>query len=159
MPVAYSRLQIALHWVIAILFAANYIVSDDMKDALRAVARGAAPEGIGAAVHVWGGVLILALTLVRIAVRVARGAPELPDKTPPLVAAAAKWGHLALYVLLLALTGSGIAAWFGGIDEAGEAHEVIVNLTLLVILAHAGAALYHQYVLKDGLLTRMLRAS
>lgn len=157
MPTSYSRTQIALHWVIFLLFALNYIVSDGMGRALRTFSEGGTPEGITPMIHVWSGIAVLALTLVRLALRLTRGVPETPAGTPALLERAGHWTHWALYALLLALTGSGIAAWFGGIRAAGEAHEIIVNLTLALVLLHAAAALFHQYVIKDGLLTRMTR--
>lgn len=152
---SYSRPQIALHWAVAALFLVNYVVSDDLGRALRTIAQGGTPEGLTPMVHVWGGIAVLVLTLLRIGLRIARRAPAAVGRT--LSERVAHWGHIALYALLLALTGSGVAAWFGGVREAGEAHEVLVNLTLLLVAAHTLAALFHQYVLKDGLLARMTR--
>jgi cytochrome b561 len=158
MPASYSRPQIALHWGIFGLFALNYIVSDDMGRALRTFSQGGTPEGITPMIHVWTGIAILVLTVARLALRFTRGVPDLPTGTPSLLDKAGQWTHWLLYALILALTGSGVAAWFGGIREAGDAHELIVNLTLALIILHAAAALFHQYVIKDGLLGRMTRA-
>ncbi len=44
---------------------------------------------------------------------------------------------------------------FGGVEDAGDAHEIIANLTLALIAVHAAAALFDQFVLKDNLLARM----
>jgi cytochrome b561 len=38
---------------------------------------------------------------------------------------------------------------------AHEAHDIFANLLLLTIALHAAAALYHQFILKDGLMSRM----
>jgi cytochrome b561 len=38
----------------------------------------------------------------------------------------------------------------------GEAHEVLANLLLVAIAAHVLAALWHQFVVRDGALSRML---
>ena len=79
MPTSYSRTQIALHWVIFLLFALNYIVSDGMGRALRTFSEGGTPEGITPMIHVWSGIAVLALTLVRLALRLTRGVPETPE--------------------------------------------------------------------------------
>jgi cytochrome b561 len=34
-----------------------------------------------------------------------------------------------------------------------------VNAMMILVLVHSAAALFHQYVLKDGLLRRMMKAS
>ena len=160
MTAGYSRPQIALHWAVFLLFALNYVVSDDMGRALRTFSEGGTPEGITPVVHVWTGIVILVLTLARLLARVTRGAPGMPaDAALSFTDKVGQWTHRLLYALLLALTGTGLAAWFGGIRAAGEAHEVIVNLTLALVALHAAAALFHQYVMKDGLLSRMIRAT
>jgi cytochrome b561 len=39
----------------------------------------------------------------------------------------------------------------------GEAHEVLANLMLAAIAAHVLAALWHQFVLRDRAISRMVR--
>lgn len=151
----YSRIQIALHWLIFGLFALNYVVSDDMGRALRTKLEGGTPEQFAALVHPPVGIAILALMAIRLLVRALQGAPALPPAEKPWMDLAAKWGHIALYVLLFAVPLSGIAAWGVGIRAAGEAHEVIVNLAILAVAGHVLAALYHQFILRDGLMKRM----
>ena len=153
--VKYHRIQIALHWLIFLLFAFNYIVSDGMGQALRTKLGGGAPEGLVAALHPPIGIAVLVLTLIRIIARLWLGAPELPKGNNPLMDKAAHWAHLALYLLMLLIPASGIAAWGVGIRAAGEVHEVVVNLTMLLVVVHAAAALFHQFVLKDNLMMRM----
>lgn len=150
----YATIQIALHWGIFLLFALNYIVSDDMGRALRTKLEGGEPDQFAALTHPPVGLAILALTLIRIAVRLRLGAPALPPGKP-LLNKLAHLGHGALYLLLLAVPLSGMAAWGAGIREAGDVHELLVTLTVLVIVGHALAALYHQLVLKDGLMDRI----
>lgn len=152
--VRYSSLQIALHWGIFLLFALNYVVSDGMGRALRTKLEGGEPDQFAALIHPPVGLAILALAVIRILVRLRQGAPELPP-AKPLMNQVAKLGHLALYLLLVAVPLSGIAAWGLGIRDAGEVHEVLVNLAVLVIVGHAAAAIYHHFVLKDGLMDRI----
>ena len=42
--------------------------------------------------------------------------------------------------------------------DVGEVHGLAANVLMVAVLGHALMALYHQYVLKDGLLRRMMRA-
>jgi cytochrome b561 len=37
-------------------------------------------------------------------------------------------------------------------------HALAANVLMMVVLGHVLIALYHQYVVKDGLLRRMMRA-
>jgi cytochrome b561 len=154
---AYSRLQIGLHWLIAVLIGVNYIVSDGMGRALRTTLEGKVPDGWTPAIHVWVGVAVLVLVILRMIVRVVSGAPS-HDTGRPLLDRAGLWGHYALYALLIVVPGLGAATWFLGIRSAGDLHVVTMNIMMLLILGHAAMALLHQYVLKDGLLLRMMRA-
>lgn len=155
----YSPLQIALHWGVALGVLFNYIVSEGMEDAFDAAVEGEAmaegATGFGVpGLHIWIGVTVLALVLIRLLVRMAEGAPEVE---PGLAGAVATWGHRALYLLMLAVPALGAISWFGGIDATAEPHTVLANALMILAGGHALMALYHQYVLKDGLLTRMTR--
>ncbi len=154
-PVKYNRLQIALHWGVFLLFAFNFIFSEGMGKALRLKLEGGVPEGLVPLVHPPVGVAILVLTLLRLVVRLRKGAPDLPDNGHPLMDKAAHYGHLALYGLMVLVPVSGMAAWGGGIAQAGEVHEVLIKATMLLVIGHAIAALVHQFVLKDNLMSRM----
>lgn len=154
----YSRAQIALHWGILMLLGISYVSSDKMKAAWGAIHEGRDAYGTTAAVHVWVGVAILALALLRVAIRLTRGAPELPAGGHPVANLIAKLTHLGLYAILLLIPASGLMAWFGGIDAAGEVHEVLFNLGIALVVLHVAGAVYHQFVLKDGLMDRMKRA-
>ncbi|GAA3864101.1 cytochrome b [Celeribacter arenosi] len=151
----YASVQILLHWLIFFLFAFNYIVSDDMGKALRVKLDGGTPDIFAALVHPPVGFAILVLTLLRLLARARYKAPPLPEGNHPLLNRAAHIVHRSLYALLVLVPVSGIAAWGIGIRTAGDVHEVLVNLTLAIVVLHAGAAIYHQFYLKDGLLNRM----
>lgn len=153
----YSGLQIALHWLIAVLIVIAYFTGDDMDDALRARIQSGATGIEGNTLHVWIGGTIFTLVLIRIVVRLASGAPGPVAGTSPALAAAAVWGHRLLYVLMVAAPALGATTWYLGIRDLGEVHELAANALMLVALGHAVAALWHQYVLKDGTLTRMTR--
>ena len=154
----YSRLQITLHWTILLMIVLNYFTSDAMGAAWRGLREGKDFYGTTAALHVWIGVALFALVVLRLILRLTRGAPDVPAGTPPLFRVGAHLAHLAIYVLLFAIPAAGMAAWFGGIGAAAEAHEIMFNLLFIVVLAHIGGALFHQLVLKDHLIARMMKA-
>lgn len=156
MTVPYTRLQIRLHWVIFALIALQYLFHESIVAAWLAAKRG---ETVAfdplVAGHVFGGIAILVLVLWRIWARVKFGAPPLPEEEAPAMQMLAKLTHLGLYLMMLTLPFSGLAAWFGGIDAAAEAHEVMRLILLVLIVLHVVGALYHQFVLKTGLMQRM----
>lgn len=151
----YSRAQIALHWIVLALMVVSYVSEDAMSAAWRAFNRGQEIEPGAHTIHVIAGVLILALALMRLAARWHRGAPAAPEAGHPLMKPAAAVTHWALYALMVAMPLTGIAAWFGGIRDAGEVHEVMFYLLIVLVGLHVAAVIYHQVVLKDGLMNRM----
>lgn len=150
----YSGLQIALHWLIAILILAAWLTGDGGREAMKTIEDGGTA---GFVPHVALGLAILALVLVRVLVRLGRGAPEAPGEPGSLLVRVAGWGHLLIYVLMIGVPLGGIATFFLGID-VGDVHALAANVLMVVVLGHALMALYHQYVLKDGLLRRMMKA-
>jgi cytochrome b561 len=154
----YSWIQIGLHWVIAILIGMQFINHEGMEKAWRALQKGQPFDGSAAQVHVLIGLTILLLVVVRIVVRLTRGAPELPADGNPFLDKVAMATHLLLYGLMLAVPLMGIAAWFLGIGIAAGMHGALFAAMLGLIVLHTIAALYHQFILKDGLIRRMTRS-
>ena len=150
----YSRLQIGLHWLIAILIVASWFTGEGAEEAMELVEDGGVA---GFVPHVAIGLAILALVVVRVLVRLGRGAPAAPGAPGSLSAMAADWGHRLIYLLMIAVPLGGVSTFFLGLD-VGEIHGLAANILMLVVLGHALMALYHQYVLKDGLLRRMMKA-
>lgn len=150
----YSRAQIALHWMVAILIAASWFTGEDMGPALRALAAGGT---VGTPPHVSIGLIVFGLVAIRLVLRLVQGAPQPAAGTPPLAAKAAHWGHRILYALMIVVPLAGISTWYLGVRALGEVHEVLGNALMIVALGHAGAAFWHQYVQRDDTLTRMLR--
>ena len=155
----YSGLQILLHWLIGILIAVNWFISDGMEEAFDAHTEGGAVAFWPSSIHVYIGLAVLALVLIRIAVRLMRGAPAAPDGTSGLMDLAGHISHLALYGLLVLVPTLGAVGWYLRYDPAGGLHVLTMNIMLILIGLHAVAALFHQYVLKDGLIRRMMRPS
>ena len=150
----YSGLQIALHWLVAILIVIAWFTGEGAEEAMEVVEDGGT---IGFVPHVAMGLAILALVVVRLMVRLSRGVPAVPGDPGSLVAKAAEWGHRLIYLLMIAVPLGGISVFFLGLD-VGEVHGLAANVLMLVVLGHVLMTLYHQYVVKDGLLRRMMKA-
>ena len=128
--------------------------------------------------HISFGLLLAAFVLWRVVLRGLRGTPSLPAEMSGLEQTAAKAGHIVLYGLLIAIPVLGIfLTWFRGDalsffgqfaipsqftpDRATarsirELHELCANGILIAAGVHALAALYHHFVRRDLILTRML---
>ena len=116
-PAGYTRAQILLHWLTALLLAAQFLLHDPIKAAWAAhlAGRPAAFDPV-VALHVALGGALLAVTLWRLAIRLRRGAPS-PAGRNPAKRRVALFTHGALYALMLGMPLSGAAAWFGGNRE------------------------------------------
>lgn len=162
-----------LHWATALLILGAWGL---------ALAIDGMPKGPEKAywmgIHKSAGVTVLALAFMRAAWRVFSPPPPPPEAMSPLMHAAAQGAHIGLYILMIFLPISGVLmsqlndrpvnVWglftlptltapnkeFG--HDLEEAHEMLANLMLALALAHAAAALFHQHVLKDGMMLRML---
>ena len=155
-PASYSRLQIALHWLIALLIVAAWFTDDGMGRALHNRLESGATGFSGNTLHVWLGSAVFVLVLIRVLVRFGQGAP-VPVDGPRLAQRLALWGHRLLYLLMIAVPALGASAWYLGIEAAGEPHELTANLLMIVALGHALVAIWHQLFRRDGTLTRMIR--
>lgn len=159
MPTHYSRAQIALHWVVFILIAFQFLAHEPMAKAWDTLMKGGefafSPLIAG---HVIAGGAVAVFALWRLTLRMKRGVPPLPEKEPPLMQLAAHVIHWSLYALMLLVPVSGSMAWFGGVKPAAEAHEILKTVLLLLVILHVAGALYHQFVLKTNLMERMKKA-
>jgi cytochrome b561 len=153
----YSGLQIGLHWLIAVLILYNYFVPNRIGRAFNAVIRGEAiPEGSNALIHTYVGGAVFALVLIRLIIRVKRGVPG--HAGTGLIYRLGAVGHIVLYALMIAVPALGAISWYGGVEATAAIHEISAQALIAVALIHALAALFHQYVLKDRLLLRMMKA-
>lgn len=158
-PQGYSRMQITLHWVVMVLVALQFLLHDGIADAYdQAEDSGVYLMSAPVIGHIAGGALILLLACWRLILRHDRGTPPPPAGEPAALRKVGPLVHLAFYVLLIGLPVTGALAWGGRMAAAGEAHELLKTLLLLLILAHVGAVAMHQMVWKTGILKRMMRA-
>lgn len=153
----YSKLQITLHWLIAVLIAATWWLGDGMGRALRTRLEQNQTGFEGNTWHVWLGGTVLLLVLIRMAVRLLQRAPDPVKGTPPLLQKGGIWGHRLLYLLMFLAPLLGAATWYLKIDILGDPHAIVANALMVVALGHTLVALYHHYFLKDATLRRMTR--
>lgn len=162
-----------LHWAIAALVIAIAAIGLWMGDLPNT------PRKIEVyALHKSLGLTLLALVAVRLAWRLYAGAPATLPGQPRWQTRIASLTHLALYALLLVMPLSGWLLnawggyplrWFGLFNLprvlarnhdlqqlATQVHEAGFWLLLLLVVTHAGAALYHHLFLHDSTLARML---
>jgi cytochrome b561 len=149
----YSGIQIALHWLIAILIPLAWLSSGGAEEAWDGLEKGVVP---GFVPHIAFGLSILALVVLRLVIRLRRGVPAAPGMPGSLQVRAAIWGHRLIYLLMIAVPLGGMSIWFGGMDN-GEIHGLFANVLLVVVLGHALMAIYHHHVVKDGLIRRMMK--
>ncbi len=148
-PASYSTLQVILHWLVVILIVAAFLLSDQMDDWEDLPADAALP------LHGILGLTVFFLMLFRLALRLFRGAPPPPEADPAWQKRVAEITHWALYALAIATPWSGGFAFYLRWEEAADVHELLKTLLLITAAAHTAAALYHQFILKDGLMARM----
>jgi cytochrome b561 len=171
-PLRYDPRSIILHWCTAVLVALLWIIAQIINDfangPLRVDAR---------SLHITLGIVLVAVLGLRIIWRNGRsGAVTLVRSG--LMERAAHLGHILLYVLAILAVLSGMAnEWvrgdsifnlftlpspYSGDRELrkliGTIHAYATNALLIAALGHAALALFHQYVLRDGVLERMLPA-
>jgi cytochrome b561 len=153
--VSYSRMQVALHWIVVILVAAQFAFSDGIEEAWDARLEGSLPNEPFATPHAIAGILILALAVWRIALRLRLGAPALPAEEPAFFKAVAAVTHLAFYVLLIAMPVSGALAWVVGLEPPAELHGAAANILLALILLHVAGALAQRFWFRTDVMDRM----
>ena len=156
-PTGYSRMQIALHWIVVALVAAQFIFKDAIAQAWMAWHE-ELPFAFDPriAAHVIAGQLILVLIGWRLVLRIKLGAPPSPADEPAPMRAIAKLSHAGFYVVLAALSVTGAAAWFGDIVPAARLHNLLKTVLLGLIVLHVLAALLHHVVLKTDVMRRMI---
>lgn len=154
----YSSRQIGLHWIIAILIGAQYVLHGGMKHSWRLVIEGQpVPFDPMTILHIVIGVLVLLLLFPRIFLRVSRGAPPAPEDEGPGMKTLATVTQTMLYVLIISLPLSGMAAWFGQVQAAGLMHNILGKLLLLFVALHVAGAFFQTFVRRRGVLWRMFR--
>src|SRR5579871_3814401 len=166
----YHPALVVLHWFLALFIIAALTLgalvlvktpnTDPMKiEALRS--------------HMTGGMAIMALMLIRLAIRSQTAHPAPASAGHPILDRLAWASHRMFYGTVVLMAGSGIVmALQTGLFEtvfAGHGnlpadfwafpvrtiHYVVSRVLMALIALHVVAAFYHAFVLRDGLLGRM----
>lgn len=157
-PKGYSTLQIALHWIIAALVIFQLLVNEGMQQAFDDRMDGERVEDMGAAlVHIAIGVTILVLAVIRLIVRLTRGAPPAHDDKPAIINWIGYATHFLLYGFIFAMPLTGALAWFGGVEASAEIHELGRLVLIPLIGLHIAGALTEHFVFRNDTLMRMLK--
>lgn len=155
----YSLLQVTLHWLIAALVLWQLVFGEDVGDVAHALRNGEAVDPLlqlSADFHIYIGIAVLALAVARLLLRLTQGVPA-PVPGPTLQVKLGEGLHYLFYFLLFAVPVTGLLAKYGKIHIAGEIHELAKPVFIIAIALHAGAALYHHFIVKDSVLKRMMK--
>jgi cytochrome b561 len=159
-PKGYSTAQIVLHWTIAALVVFQLLFHDAVERAFDDRMDGDPVETMGGAlVHVGVGVTILILAVIRLAIRLRRGAPPPHDDKPAIINWIGYATHFLLYAFIFAMPLTGALAWFGGIEASAEIHELGRLILMPMIGLHVLGALAEHFVFRNDTLMRMLRSA
>lgn len=170
----YSLPAVVLHWLIAVLIIANFLLGLTMVDI-----PGLTPTKLKYfSWHKWLGITVLAFACLRLLWRLTHKPPAYPPTMPSLQQYAAHLTHGALYLLIFAIPlsgyfyslAAGVPVVYLGIVplpvliEPDRVLKVLLkpthywlNMTLLALFClHILAALKHQFIDRDRTLQRML---
>ena len=169
----YSTVAMLFHWTIAVAVIANWRIAEAAEHATGAD-RAAIFDN-----HKALGIVILALTLGRLAWRLSHPVPPLPDAMAQWEKVLARTTHIVFYALLLGLP---IGAWIanslmgrpidmfglftipalpvGSNEQVGgtifDIHKLLGSAMIYLIGLHILGALKHTFVDRSGGLARML---
>lgn len=152
----YSSAQVGLHWLIAAMVGYEIVFSEIAESRWAARMAGLAPNVPSVNPHMAVGTAVLALSCLRLAIRLRRGAP--PPVERAFLGVAARACHAAFYLLLFTVPLSGLAAWWFGAPQPAQVHALLSTAMIGLITVHAAAAAAHQVVLRNDVLGRMLPA-
>lgn len=178
----YSRVSIALHWVIALLILGNLgggLAFDWMISQADPAIKQAAFQGIQ--VHKAAGLTILMLSLVRLGNRMVEGFPPLPAHMKGWEVALARVTHYGFYGLMIGMPLMGWlmvsssplnipTSYFGlfiwphlptGVNTglaklAGSLHAAGGWAFVALLALHVAGALKHHFIDRDNVLARMI---
>ena len=164
----YTKRMVIAHWLTLLLLIVAWLYGDTLDDARHAGSATLQLYWLHASV---GGAILL-LTLLRFTLRRTDGVPT-PVGTGTMDKVATGIHHL-LYTLLILIPVTGVltvlTSKVGSALLAGDVtllpkkyadawahsmHGLLVNVLIAVVVMHVLGALKHQFVLRDGLMSRM----
>lgn len=174
-PAQFSAVAKLFHWLVALLMLSVLSVAFSFAWIPPAERAGAIP------VHVSIGLIILILTIIRLAYRRVVAPPATPVRSPGWMKRGARIGHFLLYALIFVQAALGI--WMAAASPVGISFFNSLNLSalaaanpdllaalrplhfagacafVLVLVGHVSAALWHHFRRRDDVLVRMLPLS
>jgi len=157
-PKRYNPVLVTLHWLTVILMLGAGFLAEDHG--------GGSPINI----HMILGSLLLIVLIARIVVRFTTKRPAWADTGSQFLNKLGELVHYGLYLAAFFILGMGALIAYnrnlfayvmgtgtagGRVGFIGSIHQLGWILAMGLILLHVGAALYHQFIIKDNLLTRM----
>ena len=167
-PHHYGVVAVTLHWLSALLILV--LIGSGFR---AAGADDATQKAAVLRAHIPLGITILVLTLARAGWWIFADAKPSPVSMPSWQARTSRAVQVLFYVVILGMAASGIGMMilsgagpiiFGGDVSALASfwdyrprgpHGIGARIMLALFVLHTGAALYHQFVKKDGLMRRM----
>ena len=171
--VAYDPIAKSLHWLMFFLLLGQFIIAFIMPE----IKRGVVPETL-IKLHLSFGILIMLVIILRLFWRLGNPVPQADDRIAKRQQLAARVMHWIFYFLLFVLPVMGWAAasardWQVSLFDTvtlpsllppgakighliGDVHAVLSWTLLVLIGLHIALALYHYFILRDGVLQRML---
>lgn len=178
-PLKYNNIAIILHWLIALAIILQLCGGIWMVGAIKN------PDTQKIAYNIYQyhkaiGLSILVLSLFRLFWRLTHKVPDLPQNMQNWEKTAAHFAHISLYFLMILIpllgwatvstSPYGFPTMFFNLFEwphltfldntnnklYGLGHKYMSYLIILLLLAHIGAALKHQFITKDNLIKRMV---
>ena len=173
MPTDYRVGQKVIHWLMGFFIILDLTAAQRFGDELEMADRLQTRMD-----HATLGTTLAILLLLRLYFRVRHGAPLLPATMPTWQSKAARTTHILLYVSMVCLLSTGVltatqatdpilvynsfAITLGNLSEDNfkfvrQFHELMTWAMIGLISLHVLAALYHQFVMKDRILVKMLK--
>ena len=168
-PTSYDSKTIFYHWISVLLILTLWILGQNIDN----FAKGD-PRVIVRSIHITLGVLLSVVYVLRIKWKFT-DAQKLPQATPGAAGKLAIGVHHLLYLILGLILILGIAAvWIRGDnifnlfrvpafpttdkelrETVTDIHGLLANALLVLAAGHALMAIWHQVILKDGVLKRV----
>ncbi len=170
--VRYNPISVVFHWLMAAIIVATWSIAIVVSDMPLSPAR-----ITGYSWHKWLGVTVFFLVLLRLVWRATHPAPQLEIKMPVWQERAMQLTHFALYLLMIVIplvgwlmsSAKGYTVNYFGLFELPDLlskdkalghqlkdlHEYLADVLVALVCLHVLAALKHQFIDRDGLLSRM----
>jgi cytochrome b561 len=166
----YDARTIVLHWTTVGLVIALWVLGQSIDWFEKG-----APRNTVRSVHIALGLAMAIVYVARLTWRISSGVRN-PQPDPGFAGVAARWTHFGLYLLVgIVLVLGLVTEWMRGdlvfgllritdfgkpihdlSEQVMDVHGTAANVLLILAGLHAGGALVHHFLLRDGVLRRMV---